>query len=86
MFRDSDGNPLVITLVPVPPRRPMKKFLALAAVVVLVACEKKPDTTPAADSGAMMAPDTTTMMHDSMTMDSGMMRTDSMPRDTTHQM
>ena len=59
----------------------MKKFLALAAVVALVACEKKADTTPPADSGAMMAPDTTPttpMMQDSMT--------DSMPRDTTHQM
>lgn len=64
----------------------MKKFLALAAVVALVACEKKADTTPAADSGAMMAPDTT-MMNDSMTADSGMMMQDSMmPRDTTHQM
>lgn len=57
----------------------MKKFLALAAVVALVACEKKADTPPAADSGAMMAPDTTTMMQDTM-------MTDSMPRDTTHQM
>ena len=64
----------------------MKKFLALAAVVALVACGKKADNTPAADSGAMMAPDTTTMMHDSMMGDSGMMRTDTMPRDTTHQM
>jgi hypothetical protein len=61
----------------------MKKFLALAAIVTLVACEKKADTPPAADSGAMMAPmDTTTMMpHDSMApMDS------MMPRDTTQQM
>ena len=55
----------------------MKKFLALAVVVALVACEKKADTPPAADSGAMMAPDTTTMMQDSMP-------SDSMPRDTTH--
>lgn len=62
----------------------MKKFLALAAVVALVACEKKADTTPAADSGAMMAPDTTTMMPDTTMSDS--MRMDSMPRDTTHQM
>ena len=62
----------------------MKKFLALAAIVTLVACEKKADTTPAADSAAMMAPapaDTTTMMqHDSMAPDS------MMPRDTTRQM
>jgi hypothetical protein len=63
----------------------MKKFLALAAVVALVACEKKADNTPAADSGAMMAPDTNTMMApDTMMSDS--MRMDSMPRDTTHQM
>jgi hypothetical protein len=62
----------------------MKKFLALAAIVTLVACEKKAETPPAADSGAMMAPvDTTSMMmqHDSMApMDS------MMPRDTTKQM
>jgi hypothetical protein len=61
----------------------MKKFLALAAIVTLVACEKKAETPPAADSGAMMAPapDTTTMMqHDSMAPDS------MMPRDTTKQM
>ena len=62
----------------------MKKFLALAAIVTLVACEKKADNTPAADSAAMMAPapaDTTTMMpHDSMAPDS------MMPRDTTRQM
>ena len=59
----------------------MKKFLALAALVTLVACEKKADNTPAADSGAMMSPapmDTTSMMmHDSMAPDS------MMPRDTT---
>jgi hypothetical protein len=65
----------------------MKKFLALAAIVTLVACEKKADNTPAADSGAMMTPpaDTTTMMqHDSAMGDTGMMRNDStMPRDTT---
>jgi hypothetical protein len=60
----------------------MKKFLALATVVALVACEKKAATPPAADSSAMMAPDTTTMMHDSMsTHDST-----AMPRDTTKQM
>lgn len=63
----------------------MKKFLALAAVVALVACEKKADNAPAADSGAMMAPDTTTMMQDSTMMRDSMMR-DSMARDTTHQM
>ena len=62
----------------------MKKFLALAAVVALVACEKKADNTPAADSGAMMAPYTTTMRPDTTMSDS--MRMDSMPRDTTHQM
>jgi hypothetical protein len=64
----------------------MKKFLALAAIVTLVACEKKAETPPAADSGAMMTPapaDTNTMMmHDSMApTDSSMM-----PRDTTKQM
>jgi hypothetical protein len=63
----------------------MKKFLALAAIVTLVACEKKADTPPAADSGAMMTPapaDTTTMMqHDSMAPTDSMM-----PRDTTKQM
>jgi hypothetical protein len=68
----------------------MKKFLALAAIVTLVACEKKADNTPAADSGAMMTPpaDTTMMRHDSGMMgDTGMMRNDStMPRDTTKQM
>lgn len=63
----------------------MKKVLALAAIVMLVACEKKADTTPAADSGAMMMPapaDTNSMMmHDSMApMDS------MMPRDTMRQM
>jgi hypothetical protein len=64
----------------------MKKFLALAALVTLVACEKKAENAPAADSAAMMAPapapaDTTTMMqHDSMATDS------MMPRDTTKQM
>jgi hypothetical protein len=57
----------------------MKKFLALATVVALVACEKKADTPPAADSSAMMAPDTTTMMHDSMSTTDSM----AMPRDTT---
>ncbi len=64
----------------------MKKFLALAALVTLVACEKKAEETPAADSAAMMAPapmDTTMMMQH----DSGMMGTDTMmPRDTTKQM
>lgn len=62
----------------------MKKLLALAAIVTLVACEKKADNTPAADSGAMMTPpaDTTTMMpRDTMMHDSTMM-----PRDTTKQM
>lgn len=63
----------------------MKKFLALAAIVTLVACEKKAETPPAADSGAMMtpAPDTTSMMmqHDSMAPADSMM-----PRDTTKQM
>lgn len=65
----------------------MKKFLALAAVVALVACEKKADTTPAADSGAMMAPDSMSM-RDSMMRDSGamMMHDSMMPRDTTKQM
>ena len=62
----------------------MKKFLALAAVVALAACEKKADNTPAADSGAMMAPDTSTMMAPDTMRDT--MRMDSMPRDTTHQM
>lgn len=65
----------------------MKKFLALAAAVALVACEKKADNTPAADSGAMMAPDTMTP-RDSMMRDSGMqmMHDSMMPRDTTRQM
>jgi hypothetical protein len=63
----------------------MKKFLALAALVTLVACEKKAENAPAADSAAMMAPapapmDTTMMQHDSMATDS------MMPRDTTKQM
>ena len=61
----------------------MKKFLALAAVVALVACEKKADTPPAADSSAMMAPTMDSMAPH----DSGMMQPDSMmPRDTTKQM
>jgi hypothetical protein len=64
----------------------MKKFLALAAIVTLVACEKKAETPPAADSGAMMTPapaDTSSMMmqHDSMAPADSMM-----PRDTTRQM
>jgi hypothetical protein len=65
----------------------MKKFLALAAIVTLVACGKKADNTPAADSAAMTPPpaDTTMMQHDSMMGDT--MRTDTMmPRDTTKQM
>jgi hypothetical protein len=65
----------------------MKKFLALAAIVTLVACEKKADNTPAADSAAMMPPaDTTMMQHDTGMMMSDSMRTDSMARDTTKQM
>ncbi len=69
----------------------MKKFLALAAIVTLVACEKKADNMPAADSAGMMMPADTSMMmrNDSGMMgDSGMMmRSDSMmPRDTTKQM
>jgi hypothetical protein len=63
----------------------MKKFLALAAIAALVACEKKADTPPAADSSAMMAPDSMTP-RDSTMRDSGMqMMHDSMamPRDTT---
>jgi len=61
----------------------MKKVLALALVVAIAACEKKADETPAADSGAMMAPDTATMMAP----DTGMMMQDTtMPRDTMHQM
>ncbi|MEO8201778.1 MAG: hypothetical protein ABI679_14710 [Gemmatimonadota bacterium] len=62
----------------------MKKFLALAAIVTLVACEKKADNTPAADSAAMMTPpaDTSMMMqHDTTMKDTTMM-----PRDTTKQM
>ena len=66
----------------------MKKFLALAAIVMLVACEKKADNTPAADSGAMMAPPVTDsmMVRDSMMRDSMMMHDSMMPRDTTKQM
>jgi hypothetical protein len=66
----------------------MKKFLALATVVALVACEKKADTPPAADSSAMMSADSMNP-RDSMMRDSGMqMMHDSMamPRDTTKQM
>lgn len=65
----------------------MKKFLALAALVMLVACEKKADNTPAADSGMMMTPPAdTTMMRDSMMMGDSMMRDSMMPRDTMRQM
>jgi hypothetical protein len=49
----------------------MKKYLALAAVLVIVACGKKQEATPAADStAAAPAP----------------AATDSMARDTTHKM
>jgi predicted small lipoprotein YifL len=55
----------------------MKKVIALAALLALAACGKKPDAAPAADSpAATPAP----AAHDSTMKDS------TMARDTAHQM
>ncbi len=50
----------------------MRKVLALAAVLVLVGCEKKAEEAPMADSSAMME---TTPMNNTPMMDTTMMDT-----------